>query len=306
LTKTLATGQSRRRVLGGLGAGLAALVAGRSASAKPHPKNCKDFCAAAGLRGAALGRCQHDCAQGGQTGLYHDCAGDLANLCQTANGPVCRDLTSDPSNCGACGAVCSGAQSACVAGACACPAATPTYCPASQTCVNTQTDPNHCGGCAACPSPYDVCVNGVCQPLDCGGNGDPLRACHDANGPFCCGEGEFCQGTQCLPCISGNMTYCMTDGTCPNDGPASDDVPCGDGEGRCTVQCEYYQAPYVCEANDGGTLALKMGCCTPEVDCPNCVTGTGDDAGFAGCPPATVFITCGSPTICRPPSSPAV
>jgi hypothetical protein len=78
LTRHLATPRTRRGLLGSifLGAGVVRGAMGRSAGAKPHPEACRSFCKTAGLRGAALGACLHECAQGAGAGLYVDCGGD--------------------------------------------------------------------------------------------------------------------------------------------------------------------------------------------------------------------------------------
>jgi hypothetical protein len=82
----------------------------------------------------------------------------------------CVDLASDPSNCGACGSVCSGGQ-VCADGLCGCPAGT-MYCTAPGTisagCFNLDASPSHCGSCGQSCDPGLVCRAGGCVANDPG------------------------------------------------------------------------------------------------------------------------------------------
>jgi hypothetical protein len=73
-------------------------------------------------------------------------------------GPVCLDLQTDGSNCGACGRACAGGQT-CQAGACRCPAGQ-TLCGA--TCRDTLTDDSNCGACGATCAVGAGCAAGRC------------------------------------------------------------------------------------------------------------------------------------------------
>ena len=75
----------------------------------------------------------------------------LCGLPSAICGGTCRDLTSDPANCGACGTVCTGANTSCSRGRCV---RTGTcdpglfYCATpNHTCVDLQSDPANCGAC---------------------------------------------------------------------------------------------------------------------------------------------------------------
>ena len=99
-------------------------------------------------------------------------------------GGTCRNLSLDPSNCGACGNVCStpgtscqpskpvifgpnpsGATSPTATGfACAC---TPPTFSCGGVCINTTNDPSNCGACGnVCTAPNTVCRNSQCALPD--------------------------------------------------------------------------------------------------------------------------------------------
>jgi hypothetical protein len=75
---------------------------------------------------------------------------------------ICVDLQSDPTNCGACGNVCS---FICSAGVCtflqAC-LSPQVFC--GDMCVDLMTNPNHCGACGNACFVIETCAGGECQP----------------------------------------------------------------------------------------------------------------------------------------------
>ena len=77
------------------------------------------------------------------------------NLC----GGVCVFLRNDDNHCGTCGNSCNGGD--CVDGTCngTCPPERPDDC---GICVNLQTDPKNCGSCFSLCEAGKACVNGVC------------------------------------------------------------------------------------------------------------------------------------------------
>ena len=126
LTKALAGGASRRRVLQGLGgalaaAGLAATGRGAEAATGGPLGNspCAHWCYSVFGNSSLTGQCTSAAAQGG--GACFACgpaapAGNGLTLC----GQSCVNESTDPNNCGACGNVCSGGQ--CTNGSCSpCP-----------------------------------------------------------------------------------------------------------------------------------------------------------------------------------------
>jgi hypothetical protein len=112
-------------------------------------------------------------------------------------GKQCRDLTSDPKNCGACGKVidretrrcCNGEPTPidgqnCAACGDVC-GPDDLCCPQTGGCVDRLTDPNNCGECGV------VCSSGVCTNGECSGGGCNNDEC----GPPCADVGDamhFC------------------------------------------------------------------------------------------------------------------
>jgi len=139
----------------------------------------------------------------------------------TCNGVPCIDLTTDRSNCGACGTTCA-PDEICVESACtACPSATPTACPPLGTpgagfCTNTSSDNDNCGACSEGEPPDHACTQGqICQDGVCG---CPLQTCDGA-----------CVDTQ------NDVAHCGgCDSPCPSPGPGETAI-CT--KGQCGVEC---------------------------------------------------------------------
>jgi hypothetical protein len=116
------------------------------------------------------GVCGCDCGPGGTA-----CAG------------ACTNTTTDPQNCGACGAVClapAGGTAYCVAGACqaGCADAKLTVCGA--TCADLQTSLQNCGACGTVCPPPPAYATAVCQAGGCS---------------FVCNAGYVPEGDHCVP-----------------------------------------------------------------------------------------------------------
>ena len=82
-------------------------------------------------------------------------------------GGHCIAVGSDPSNCGACGNACIGADSLCLAGSCACSGPEMDYCD-GVGCMDVSSDFNNCGSCGYMCDPNNdqACANGQCIPND--------------------------------------------------------------------------------------------------------------------------------------------
>jgi hypothetical protein len=80
---------------------------------------------------------------------------------------LCRAVSSDPGNCGACGNTCLGGDSICIAGSCSCSGAGLDYC-AGVGCMDVSSDFGNCGACGhACdPNNDQACASGQCVPND--------------------------------------------------------------------------------------------------------------------------------------------
>jgi hypothetical protein len=184
------------------------------------------YCGTCGLACAGTGVAAADaiCTSGTCvcSGAATDCGGN----------PVCVDLQTDRSSCGACNVPCTGANRTCSGGACVCATG---YTDCSGACVNTATDGSNCGGCGnhcatgatctagacACPAGDSVCgagagvcVNRSTDESNCGtcGNVCPTGATCTAGACACpAGQSTTCGGTCCAGtgcCSSGSQ--CQT------------------------------------------------------------------------------------------------
>lgn len=139
---------------------------------------------------------------------------------------VCTILSTDPSNCGACGNACQ--NQVCSQGTCADECQLPlTDCDGG--CVNERADPLHCGGCGlACSNPDRLlCSDGECvaeceaaglYPTECAGGcvnlgTDPL---HCGGCGVACQPGQVCSAGSCQAACDEGLTQCC--GLCVNTG----------------------------------------------------------------------------------------
>jgi hypothetical protein len=145
--------------------------------------------------------------------------GTIGNNCtvsgKTCCGGTCRDVSSDNTNCGACGVVCGGATPFCIAGICT---AGGSGCGTGLTkcgtsCVNLSTDAANCGACYVACASGSTCVNGTCSgEVECGpGLTRCFYGCTDlnfdpSNCGACghqCGSGDGCSFGSCSGTCSG-------------------------------------------------------------------------------------------------------
>lgn len=138
----------------------------------------------------------------------------------------CVDLFQDPSNCGACGEVCSTEQE-CIQAACeAVCLETEERCDGS--CVDVRTNPDRCGGCDTTCGGNEECLEGGCVPQCEVGETLIEGNCYDLrNDRMNCGTvGDECAADE--ECVTGT---CARPCTQPSD--------CTDPLHVCT-QAEYF------------------------------------------------------------------
>jgi hypothetical protein len=230
----------------------------------------------------------HDgaCAVGACDPGFADCDANPANGCET-------NISTSPTNCGACGMVCllPNATPACSSGNC-----TIVQCSAgfancdgqdANGCeVNTQTDPNNCGACGHICSIANgtaACVAGVCAVATCNAgwsdcDNNPANGCEahtgaDVNNCGTCGH----------VCSVANGTPACTGGTCAVGA-------CNSGYANCDNN-----PANGCEVNtqtDPNNCGACSHLCSVANGTPGCSSGlctvASCNSGFADCNHTTV------------------
>jgi hypothetical protein len=153
-----------------------------------------------------------------------------------------------------------------------CGSQTPSYCPASHSCVNTNTDLNNCGACGVTCAGGKDCVAGGCScppgTHECGGicvsNTSPSNcgttACTPCSGPPSGNGSATCDGTSCGITCQGARTPCNGDCVDTQTNPQH----CN----SCGVQCRYG----LCQAGACSASFFGAG---------NLAPGIGSPVGFA-------------------------
>ena len=194
---------------------------------------------------------------------------------------ACVDLSTDPSNCGACGAVCD-MGSSCKSGACEGCASGQDAC--GSVCLNLQTDSSNCGVCGSACNLGAACVAGACETCqnsetDCNGvcvdtslNPSNCGAC----GNVCVGS-EVCSAGSCIEntCGGSNELPCGQDGACTDvnnnvDNCGACGQVCGDvSQGGKRLAC-IAQSGNISRCGCYSGEACATGCEQTESEVKNC------------------------------------
>ena len=166
----------------------------------------------------------------------------------------CRNLQTDPDNCGACGAVCTDIQ-ACIAGDCTCPDGGELC---GGRCTSTGTDAANCGTCGNRCATGGLCNAGSCacpgRQTDCGGDCTDTRI-DNANCGTCgraCTGLEECNGGACA--CPATATQCGADCTDLQTDPNN----CGSCGNTCAAGTECVAG--ICGCPCGGN-SCDLGTC---------------------------------------------
>ena len=265
---------SRRRTLAGLAAALVGgAIAVDGADARPA------LCRPAGRYCTSNKQC---CNRKCRTGRRVPIAS--RNICDCDApygmcGKMCRDLSSDPNHCGACGNQIDRDTHRCCDGvgtpidvdncaACGDVCGPDDVCCFEGGCVDLRVDANNCGGCG------NVCENGVCEDGECGSAAAEATPC-DELGPdkvFCVfdvdGVNTYanCGIDKRLKYVSGGeeAVTCETNADCADAfGPCSlADVDC-----ICGTHAGVYPVGYESAANAYGVPALCVALTTNTSSC---------------------------------------
>lgn len=256
------------------------------------------------------GHCSFSCASG-----YADCAD---------SGVACDTMITTTSNCGACGAGCSGSAPLCAAedaGVYGCAsgcAAGETNC--SGTCANLSTDNGHCGNCTTACATGQTCVSSVCtcptaNPDLCGSvctnkqtDNANCGTCSHQCTPTVASTTASCSGGNCvITCNTTGLSLCgssCVDEQTDNNNCGACTHACTSAEtcmsGVCQPVCNLSACPNGCcsgttcelfsvqSAGLCGALGAACGTCAATGE--QCASTAG--GGACGCPSGTML--CGS------------
>jgi len=213
-----------------------------------------------------------------QTGSCGGCGVQCTTIGSTCCNGMCRTLTTDFFNCGACLNSCGSGQ-LCCSGNCTGP-----------------NDNNNCGGCGISCTPGNICQNGFCVPgcptgfISCAGQClNPLNNnfnCGRCSNP--CANGSFCNLGTCSPnvCVNAGEIFCPEANGCVN--VTANRNLCGDCSTRCT----------------NGACLLSRCQCQSNFDCLagyTCQSTPTQQNTLVPSGAAPVVITLQGPGFCMPP-----
>lgn len=260
-----------------------------------HCGACDNACSYANGTGACIGG---SCILALCDAGWDDCDGDPSNGCEL-------DVTTDPNNCGGCGAVCASLPNttgeSCVDSACAiqgCVTGTedcdgdPTNGCETQL-LNDPENCNACGNSCALPNVINTCFEGTCTPGGCvGGYGD----CNIDRTTDGCEVDLTTSATDCGACgnvcavgVSCTAGECLCGGVeaCSLTGAHHTDASCSGSE--CTLTCEAGYSD--CDGDASNSCEAHLA--TDSKNCGTCGTDctlSGEQCVNGAC--EQVFTTC--------------
>ena len=211
--------------------------------------------------------------------------------CDSAVGPVCKDLANDRTNCGTCGHGCADGEiclpDAALTGRCV-PSCLSGQKLCGSACVNETNDPANCGACGktcgplekcqamacvtTCVAPARECTPGSCTDIkvdsgncgNCGNKCDPGLVCSNGACQISCQKGLNLCGTKCVDETSDPNncgacgTACLTGFVCRPNGP--------NNSGRCELDCPGAQVACGNTCVDLTTDPNNCGACSTNGD----------------------------------------
>lgn len=221
LTRSVAERMTRRRLLRGVGGGLAAALLGRPVAGAPRCKQIDQSC-----------RTTADCCPN-ENGTY--CAGTKKTTCQPCAGTICK---------GGC-TICSPTEIVDPTLNCAC-VCRPGLTRCNGVCLDLQSDAANCGGCGQSCDDGNVCTTDACLAGQCSNTIIPSCCesdpeCEDGDlcttnscvgnqcqiAPVVCPGEDLCTGVGCAP-----PTGCFTFSRCDDGNDCTEDS-CDQGTGAC-------------------------------------------------------------------------
>lgn len=257
------------------------------------------FLLALGALTMALG-----CANQGVTSIACDptCPSGFT-CCGPADEPICRDLSSDPDHCGACGLACPSVRPRCSAGACVAAPGGPDAGMAGTDAQIARPDSGVAeGNCRPSCSSNERCCDTTCvaRMVPSGTDGRTHPSFMNCGG--CDMACDSMRATACSPSPSTGMPGCMCglEGQCAFDetcaeGPTgffcvnvrTDPMHCGE-IGHACGQGETCNGG-VCQCGGSDPCGEGQSCCGGA-----CIPTDADDSNCGGC-----GVTCGADETCR-------